>query len=95
MGILKHLLGGRAGHRGYGGHHGYDRRGGGAYGGAPQGAAVVCNGCGASQAAGGRYCSQCGVSLAPLACSQCRAAIAAGVGFCAQCGTAVAPSNQP
>lgn len=96
MGILKHLLGG-----GYGGRHGYGSHGnkhGQGYGydsssgntpmnPAPRQAALACGACGTSQAAGSRFCSQCGASMAPAVCAQCRAALAPGASFCGQCGT--------
>ena len=72
MGILKHLLGGGHGSRhGYGSHgnrHGQN----GSYGDPnlnpqPRQAALACGACGAAQAAGGRFCAQCGASLTPAA----------------------------
>ncbi|AUT47608.1 zinc ribbon domain-containing protein [Achromobacter sp. AONIH1] len=91
MGILKHLLGGGHGSRhGYGSHgnrHGQN----GSYGDPnlnpqPRQAALACGACGAAQAAGGRFCAQCGASLTPAACAQCRATLAPGASFCGQCG---------
>ena len=94
MGILKHLLGGGHGSRhGYGSHgnrHGQN----GSYGDPnlnpqPRQAALACGACGAAQAAGGRFCAQCGASLTPAACVQCRATLAPAASFCGQCGARV------
>jgi hypothetical protein len=52
--------------------------------GRPSSPAVCCTNCGATTA--GRFCAQCGNSLAPPACTGCGAP-AQGTPFCPQCGT--------
>lgn len=98
MGLFKQLLGGA-----YGSHHGQDSHGGrhdqrhGRYpmqgdtpaNATPQQSGIHCNACGASQAAGSRYCGQCGTSLVLATCPQCKAALAPGASFCGQCGVRV------
>lgn len=54
---------------------------------APAAATVACPKCGAANAEGAKFCSECGESLAPKACSNCGAALAAGAKFCPECGT--------
>lgn len=52
-------------------------------------AVVVCPGCEA-RTEGGKFCPECGTSLAPtVACSNCGADVKAGANFCPECGTAV------
>ncbi|WP_276511626.1 double zinc ribbon domain-containing protein [Cupriavidus oxalaticus] len=47
-----------------------------------------CSGCGAANAAGARFCQQCGMSLTPISCGQCGASLPLGARFCAACGKA-------
>ena len=54
-----------------------------------------CSDCGAVNAAGARFCSQCGVPLARR-CAECGAENAAAARFCNHCGrslTATAPAT--
>ncbi len=50
-------------------------------------ATVACPKCGAANAEGAKFCSECGESTAPKACTNCGAALAAGAKFCPECGT--------
>jgi hypothetical protein len=53
-------------------------------------AVPACPHCGA-RAEGGRFCQQCGQTLAPRhACPKCNAALAPGNRFCGECGTPAA-----
>jgi membrane protease subunit (stomatin/prohibitin family) len=57
--------------------------------------AVSCPSCGTVNAAGARFCVNCGVALAaapPSTCATCGAAIPSDAKFCAVCGHAVATS---
>lgn len=47
-----------------------------------------CPKCGAATA-GGKFCAECGATLAAPACPKCKASLAAGAKFCPQCGTKV------
>lgn len=60
---------------------------------AAQAATETCPGCGASVAAGAKFCPECGNRLAPqqVPCSGCGTAIASTAKFCPECGT---PNNQ-
>ena len=58
--------------------------------GRPSSPAVCCTNCGATTA--GRFCGQCGTSLAPPACTGCGAP-AHGTPFCPQCGTPRLPTR--
>jgi class 3 adenylate cyclase/tetratricopeptide (TPR) repeat protein len=53
---------------------------------------VSCPGCGTTNAAGQRFCGECGARLA-LTCAACNAELGPGQRFCGECGTptAVAP----
>lgn len=57
----------------------------------PGGAIVACGACGAKQP-GGKFCAECGVSLAPprRLCTGCGQELAPAGKFCANCGTAAA-----
>ncbi|WP_435889073.1 double zinc ribbon domain-containing protein [Variovorax boronicumulans] len=87
--MLERLFGGHGGsrHGGGGGHHG--SQGGHGYGRdappLPPGGSA-CPACRAVNAAGARFCQQCGTSMLPAACRQCGTALAPGAKFCAQCG---------
>lgn len=52
-------------------------------------AALACAKCQHGNAAGARFCSQCGTSLQPANCSKCQAATTPGARFCSACGAAV------
>jgi membrane protease subunit (stomatin/prohibitin family) len=57
--------------------------------GAPAAGTVTCPGCNASVAPG-RFCAECGTSLAPpqpKPCPSCNAVVQPGAKFCANCGT--------
>ena len=49
---------------------------------------MICGACGTENAAGKKFCVQCGASLA-LACASCGSQLAAGERFCGVCGTPV------
>ncbi|MHB1248974.1 MAG: zinc-ribbon domain-containing protein [Polaromonas sp.] len=49
-----------------------------------------CPSCGALNAAGARFCQQCGTSMSPPRCAQCGATMQAGAKFCGQCGKVAA-----
>ena len=53
-----------------------------------------CASCGAENATGKKFCTECGHSLA-LACPACGAAIAATEKFCGECGSPLAPGGTP
>lgn len=87
MGMLERLFGGHGGARHGGGHHG--SQGGYGYGRdapPPPPGGSACPACRAVNAAGARFCQQCGTSMLPAACRQCGTAMALGAKFCAQCG---------
>ncbi|AKA24991.1 double zinc ribbon domain-containing protein [Pseudomonas chlororaphis] len=87
MSFFERLLGGHhgRGHGGYqNGHHGGHPGNG--HGRRPAGPS--CPDCGANNAAGARFCQQCGTSLHPAACGQCGNPLAAAARFCGQCGGA-------
>lgn len=88
MGMLERLFGGHGGarHGGGGGHHG--SQGGHGYGrdAPPPSGGSACPACRAVNAAGARFCQQCGTSMLPAACRQCDTALVPGAKFCAQCG---------
>ncbi|WP_306714792.1 zinc ribbon domain-containing protein [Burkholderia dolosa] len=48
---------------------------------------LACAGCGALNAAGARFCAQCGASQRARACARCHAALVANARFCLTCGT--------
>ncbi|MGY6258769.1 zinc-ribbon domain-containing protein [Paraburkholderia caledonica] len=50
---------------------------------------MTCPKCGAANAEGARFCSQCASSLTPQACTKCNQPLAPGAKFCSQCGTQV------
>jgi len=56
---------------------------------------IICQNCGAANAAGTKFCGECGTKLeipqapAPKICSGCGAEIAPGLKFCGECGTRV------
>jgi class 3 adenylate cyclase len=57
---------------------------------------VTCPSCGTDNAAGKRFCTECGTALA-LTCSSCGASLSGDEKFCGECGAALtaAPSAQP
>ena len=66
---------------------------GGGSGPAAGGATVTCGACQTVNAAGAKFCSNCGTTLAPpktAHCTQCGNTIAPNSKFCGNCGTAVA-----
>jgi membrane protease subunit (stomatin/prohibitin family) len=66
---------------------------GGGSGPAAGGATVICGACQTPNAAGAKFCSNCGTTLAPpkaAHCTQCGNTIAPNSKFCGNCGTAVA-----
>jgi len=73
---------------------GYAPQPGGGPAGAGGAAAITCPSCGASNAAGARFCTSCGTGLtAPAAtCPSCGALNPPQARFCAACGTTLAPS---
>ncbi|MBR8312599.1 zinc ribbon domain-containing protein [Burkholderia dolosa] len=102
MRFLKRILGGHGDtHRGErdGAHHdGHDARDRDRHGGharVPDGDSggnvplrrLACAGCGALNAAGARFCAQCGASQRARACARCHAALVANARFCLTCGT--------
>jgi membrane protease subunit (stomatin/prohibitin family) len=56
---------------------------------------VECPNCHAENAAGAKFCSSCGTSLAPAVavCSNCHAENAPGAKFCSSCGSALASEH--
>ncbi len=50
---------------------------------------MICGACGTENAAGKKFCVQCGAALA-LACANCGSPLAVGERFCGECGTPVA-----
>jgi class 3 adenylate cyclase/tetratricopeptide (TPR) repeat protein len=50
---------------------------------------LICGACGTENAAGKKFCVQCGTALA-LACANCSSPLAVGERFCGECGTPVA-----
>jgi class 3 adenylate cyclase/tetratricopeptide (TPR) repeat protein len=50
---------------------------------------LICGTCGTENAAGKKFCVQCGAPLT-LACASCGSPLAAGERFCGECGTPVA-----
>jgi membrane protease subunit (stomatin/prohibitin family) len=62
-------------------------------------ATVACPKCGAQTAAGSKFCSNCGASMAPagVTCPKCNAQNAPGSKFCSNCGNALSagPANCP
>jgi len=69
---------------------------GGAQPSAPQG--VPCPKCGTPNAAGARFCANCGApqaspQAATVECPNCQARVAAGAKFCANCGQSLAPKE--
>jgi membrane protease subunit (stomatin/prohibitin family) len=66
---------------------------GGGSGPAGGGATVICGSCQTPNAAGAKFCSNCGTTLAPpkaAHCTQCGNTVAPNSKFCGNCGTAVA-----
>jgi membrane protease subunit (stomatin/prohibitin family) len=60
-------------------------------------ATQTCPQCGSSNAAGAKFCSNCGVALAasgPTPCPRCGAEAAPGAKFCASCGGTLASTSQ-
>jgi class 3 adenylate cyclase/tetratricopeptide (TPR) repeat protein len=55
---------------------------------------VTCPSCGTENAAGKKFCTECGTPLA-LACANCGAPLAATEKFCGECGTPVAERAGP
>jgi class 3 adenylate cyclase/tetratricopeptide (TPR) repeat protein len=53
---------------------------------------LICGVCGTENAAGKKFCVQCGAPLA-LACASCGSSLAAGERFCGECGTPVADAR--
>ena len=62
--------------------------------GAAADAGVTCASCGTANAAGAKFCANCGTSLAPPTekCPNCAADNAVGAKFCSSCGTSLAPA---
>ncbi|WP_321170153.1 zinc ribbon domain-containing protein [Roseateles chitinivorans] len=56
-------------------------------------ATVACMRCSTPNAAGARFCQQCGFSLRPMACGNCAAPLGSDSKFCPNCGTAVPASS--
>lgn len=52
---------------------------------------VQCAKCQASNAAGAKFCQDCGASLAARQCPNCQAALTANAKFCSSCGTPTTP----
>jgi membrane protease subunit (stomatin/prohibitin family) len=61
-------------------------------GGAPAAATVACASCGTANAAGAKFCANCGGSLAPpsVDCPSCHTSNPVGAKFCSSCGTSLA-----
>jgi class 3 adenylate cyclase/tetratricopeptide (TPR) repeat protein len=55
---------------------------------------MVCPACGEENAADYKFCSACGVSLAPT-CATCGASVPAGARFCPSCGSALETPSTP
>src|SRR5690349_13212357 len=55
---------------------------------------MICPTCGAENAAGKKFCTECGGALA-LACPSCGAALTGTEKFCGECGTPLAPTAAP
>ena len=53
---------------------------------------MICRVCGTENAAGKKFCVQCGAPMA-LACAKCGSPLAAGERFCGECGTPVADAR--
>jgi ribosomal protein L40E len=53
---------------------------------------VVCPNCGAANPSDGRFCLECGTSLAP-GCPSCGAMNPSGAKFCGTCGTRLGPAE--
>src|SRR5512134_349591 len=53
-----------------------------------------CPNCGTANAAGARFCQECGTSL-DLGCRNCSAPLGAGAKFCSSCGTPTADAAGP
>lgn len=95
MSFFKHLLRGWMG-GGYAGHHGKRRHGyhggfadsGNAYG-SPQAQGQCCARCGTNNAAGARFCAQCGSPLQGAPCAACGKDMLPGAKFCPGCGQSV------
>lgn len=63
---------------------------GGGGGAAPQAATVACPSCQTANAAGAKFCSNCGTQIpGAAACPSCKATLAPGSKFCSECGTNV------
>ena len=101
MSFFDKFFGGNHGGNGHGGGHGNGHGGhsdhsaqNGNYGnGPPQGIqsnGVACANCRVLNAAGARFCVQCGSSMAPAQCKQCNATLQPGSKFCNSCGKATA-----
>jgi len=55
-------------------------------------AGLVCQSCGASNAPGTKFCSQCGAKLEapqPRTCPNCGSVVASGLKFCGECGSKI------
>lgn len=98
MSFFKHLVRGWMGGGNYG-HHGKRRYG--HHGGYPgddgydatSAPGVVCAKCNTRNAAGARFCAQCGASLQAVQCSACGAEAPPGARFCPDCGQAFRPGE--
>jgi class 3 adenylate cyclase/predicted ATPase len=55
---------------------------------------MTCPGCGHDNAAGQKFCGECGARLASL-CPTCGTACPPGQKFCGECGSAIAPAAAP
>ncbi len=56
---------------------------------------MLCAGCGQENDDAGRFCSNCGVVLAPGVCLRCGEALSPEARFCTHCGQAVARRGGP
>lgn len=57
---------------------------------------VICQGCGAQNPVGTKFCGNCGASLAPVAkvaCPKCGADMPATMKFCGSCGAPLSPAE--
>ena len=55
----------------------------------PQAAGAPCPQCGHPNAAGAKFCTECGAKQGNATCANCKAELAPGAKFCTECGTKV------
>ena len=55
---------------------------------------MTCASCGTLNAAGAKFCSECGEPLFQ-ACASCARPLTAGAKFCSECGTPVGATSSP